>query len=107
MKLKFLMHTLLSLGCALAYSGSSYAEDLKKMQEQLNKQVLEQQFSVESEAGLSAYIADATKRGTPPKSEPSKYWRNGYTCADLRPYSWNDYRDCSYYHHYYGHYWAY
>jgi hypothetical protein len=80
------------------------ASDTQKM---LNDQVLAKPFSVEDEAKLNSYIEEATKRGTPPKSQPSKYWRQGYTCNDLRRYSWNDYRDCSYYHHYYGYYWPY
>ncbi len=85
----------------------AFADERSDMQKRLNEQVLEKPFSVESEANLNAYIEEATKRGTPPKSEPSKYWRRGYTCGDLRRYSWTDYRDCSYYHHYYGYYWPY
>lgn len=97
----------LALGLCLIQSSSVLADERSEMQKRLNEQVLDKSFSVESEANLNAYIEEATKRGTPPKSEPSKYWRNGYTCADLRRYSWTDYRDCSYYHHYYGYYWPY
>jgi hypothetical protein len=61
----------------------------------------------ESEANLNAYIEEATKSGTQPKAQPSKYWRKGYTCNDLKRYSWVDYRDCSYFYRYYGYYWPY
>ena len=91
----------------LAYSEAIFADQTVDIQKQLNQEVLGKEFGVESEANLNAYIQDATKRGLPPKSEPSKYWRQGYTCNDLRRYSWNDYRDCSYYYSYYGHYWRY
>lgn len=97
----------LILGLFLLEPISLMADERSDMQKRLNEQVLDKPFSVESEANLNAYIEEATKRGTPPRSEPSKYWRRGYTCADLRRYSWTDYRDCSYYHHYYGYYWPY
>lgn len=90
-----------------ASSPDSFADQRSEMQKRLNEQVMEKPFSVENEANLNAYIEEATKRGTPPRSEPSKYWRRGYTCGDLRRYSWYDYRDCSYYHRYYGYYWPY
>lgn len=83
------------------------ADQLSDIQQQLNAEVLGKQFSVESEAGLNAYIEEATKRGTPPKTQPSKYWRRGYSCSDLRRYSWTDYRDCSYFYRYYGYNWPY
>lgn len=85
----------------------TWADNMSDLQKQLNAQVMQKPFSVENEANLNAYIEEATKRGTPPKSQPSKYWRQGYTCADLRRYSWADYRDCSYYYHYHGYYWPY
>lgn len=92
---------------SIVWAGIANAESPADMQRRLNEQVLDKQFSVENEANLEAYIKDATERGTPPISTPSKHWQNGYTCGDLRRYSWNDYRDCSYYHRYYGHYWPY
>lgn len=78
-----------------------------ELQKSLNEQVLSNPFSVEDDSKLEAYIKDATERGKPPQSTPSKYWRRGYTCGDLRRYSWADYRDCSYYYRYYGRYWPY
>jgi hypothetical protein len=95
----------------LSYGGLTSADSLSdsqmEMQKKLNEQVLSQNFSVADEAKLESYIKDATERGTPPKTTPSRYWRNGYTCGNLRRYSWNDYRDCSYYYRYYGYYWPY
>jgi len=88
-------------------STNAFADEVSDMQKRLNEQVLGQSFSVESEANLNAYIEEATKRGIPPKTTPSKYWRRGYTCGDLRRYSWTDYRDCSYFYRYYGYYWPY
>jgi hypothetical protein len=99
--------SLAALSFLMITSVSALADERTEIQKRLNDQVLDKPFSVESEASLNAYIADATKRGLPPKSEPSKYWRQGYTCNDLRRYSWTDYRDCSYFHHYYGYYWPY
>lgn len=89
------------------HGATAIADERDEMQKQLNEQVFEKPFSVESEAALNAYIEEATKKGTPPNAQPSQYWRKGYTCGDLRRYSWNDYRDCSYYHRYYGRYWPY
>jgi hypothetical protein len=98
----------ISLLAVLSFSvPNSRAENISDLQKQLNDEVMQKSFSVENEANLNAYIEEATRKGQPPRTEPSKYWRKGYTCADLRRYSWTDYRDCSYYHHYYGYYWPY
>ncbi|PPD35691.1 MAG: hypothetical protein CTY19_01180 [Methylomonas sp.] len=91
----------------MVFSTLVSADERAEIQKRLNEQVLDKAFSVESEANLKSYIEDATKRGLPPKSEPSKYWRRGYTCGDLRRYSWNDYRDCRYFNSYYGYNWPY
>ncbi|MBS3965286.1 MAG: hypothetical protein KGZ80_12505 [Methylomonas sp.] len=96
----------LSLSMLLATTTVS-AESVADIQKRLNEEVLQKPFSAETEANLNAYIQEATKRGTPPKTEPSRFWRRGYTCADLRRHSWTDYRDCSYYHRFYGRYWPY
>lgn len=109
MKLYFSFHLLkkLTLLFIIFHAAGVMADERDELQKRLNEQVLEKSFSVESEVGLNAYIEDATKRGMPPKTQPSRYWRQGYTCGDLRRYSWNDYRDCRYYHSYYGRYWPY
>lgn len=98
---------MLVLLASVCHIPSIQADERAEIQKQLNEQVLGKSFNVENDANLDAYIQEATKRGTPPRTEPSKYWRKGYTCADLRRYSWTDYRDCSYYHSYYGYYWPY
>ncbi|MGY6276698.1 hypothetical protein [Methylomonas sp. MgM2] len=93
---------IMAIGCKIAS-----ADEVSDMQKRLNEEVMGKLFSVETEANLNAYIEEATKRGIPPKTTPSRYWRRGYTCGDLRRYSWSDYRDCSYFYRYYGYYWPY
>lgn len=104
MKMMFSIGLILGVSLISPLSLADKASDLQK---QFNDQVIQKPFSVENEANLNAYIEDATRRGLPPKSQPSKHWRKGYTCADLQRYSWTDYRDCSYYYHYHGYYWPY
>lgn len=102
------LYTLLlgyTLGYSNAWADAASEKSRIEIQKSLNEQVLSSPFSVEDDAKLEAYIKDATERGKPPRSTPSKYWRRGYTCRDLRRYSWLDYRDCSYYYRYYGRYW--
>ena len=83
------------------------AETPEELQKLLNEQVLGQSFSVEDSEKLEAYMSEAKKKGIAPVTTPSRFWRRGYTCADLRRYSWTDYRDCSYYYRYHGRYWPY
>lgn len=84
--------------------GGETTDEMKKMQEQLNDQVLSKPFSVADEAKVKAYIEDAKKRGEVPQPYAGKHWRPGYTCYDLRPYSYREYLSCRYYYSYYGHY---
>lgn len=86
---------------------AAQAETAEEIQQRFNEQILSQPFSVEDNAKLEAYMNEAQKKGIPPVATPSRFWRRGYTCADLRPYSWNDYRDCSYYYRFHGRYWPY
>jgi hypothetical protein len=95
------------IAISLLCSGVALADEQEDMQNRLNEMVMSQPFNVADNAKLEAYIEEATKKGTPPVSTPSRYWRRGYTCADLRRYSWNDYRDCSYFHRFNGYYWPY
>ncbi|MDO8844380.1 MAG: hypothetical protein Q7U98_11090 [Methylicorpusculum sp.] len=99
--------TISLMAISLLCCGAALADEQEDMQKRLNEMVKEQPFNVADNAKLEAYIEEATKNGTPPVSTPSKYWRRGYTCGDLRRYSWNDYRDCSYFHRYNGYYWPY
>ena len=80
------------------------SDDMKKMQEQLNNQVLSKPFSVADEAQVKSYIDDAQRRGEVPQAYKGKHWRPGYTCVDLRPYSYREYLACRYYYSYYGRY---
>jgi hypothetical protein len=84
--------------------GGETTDEMKKMQEQLNDQVLSKPFSVADEAKVKAYIEDAKKRGEVPQLYAGKHWRPGYTCYDLRRYSYREYLSCRYYYSYYGHY---
>ncbi|MGH8550716.1 MAG: hypothetical protein ACRERU_19370 [Methylococcales bacterium] len=97
----------IALVCLITGSPGVLADQISELQKRLNAEVLDKSFSVADDAKLNAYITEATKQATLPRSEPSRYWRRGYTCADLRGYSWTDYRDCSYYYRYYGYYWPY
>jgi hypothetical protein len=50
-----------------AVYGGELTNDMKKMQEQLNNQVLSKPFSVADEAQVKSYIADAQRRGEVPQ----------------------------------------
>jgi len=92
---------LLSAPLAIA----SDEDDMAEMQKRLNAEVMQKPFSVEDAAKVDAYVKDAMKKDLKPKQAAPKTWRPGYTCRDLWNYSYYDYRDCVYYHRYYGHYW--
>ena len=98
--------TLLVLAFAAPLS-SAFADDeddLAKMQQQLNAQVMQKPFTVEDTAKLDAYIKEGMKKNMKPKETPPTAWRPGWTCDNLM-YSYYDYRNCMYYYRYYGHYW--
>jgi hypothetical protein len=80
------------------------SEDMQQMQMRLNNEVLSKPFSVADEAQVKAYIEGAQKRGEVPQPYTGQHWRPGYTCIDLRSYSYQEYLSCRYYHAYYGHY---
>lgn len=80
------------------------AVDLEEMQKALNEQVMTKPFSVEEEAKINQYIEESTKNNRVPQEYTGTYWRPGYTCRDLRPFSYSEYRACRYYYHYYGRY---
>jgi hypothetical protein len=84
--------------------GGEMTDEMKKMQEQLNDQVLSKPFDVADEAKVKSYIEGAKRRGEVPQPYTGKHWRPGYTCYDLRPYSYREYLACRYYRSYYGHY---
>lgn len=103
---------LLSVGIAVAclaatlpVSAQTEAE-MRAMQQALNKQVLEQPFSVEDEAKIDAYVKEAMKKDLKPEvTKAPSYWQPGYTCANIYSYGWSAYRNCRYYLRYYGRYW--
>jgi hypothetical protein len=86
----------------IVYS-ADMTEDMQQMQKQLNNQVMSKPFSVADEAQVKAYIEGAQKRGEVPQPYTGQHWRPGYTCVALRPYSYQEYLSCRYYHAYYGH----
>lgn len=77
--------------------------DMAAMQQKLNAQVMANPFSVEDVEKIEAYVKDAMKQDLKPREKAPVNWRSGYTCANLHGYY--DYRDCIYYHRYYGRYW--
>ncbi len=82
------------------------ADDMAAYQAQLNAQVMEKPFSVEDEAKIDQYVKSAMQKDLKPDvSSKPQNWRPGYTCADVYHVSWRTYRNCRYYHRYYGRYW--
>lgn len=80
--------------------------DMAAYQARLNAEVMEKPFSVEDEAKIDAYVKSAMEKDLKPdiSSKPAN-WQPGYTCANVYGVSWYAYRNCRYYHRYYGHYW--
>jgi len=82
-------------------------EEMARMQKQLNQGVMEQPFLAEQPEKVDAYIKEAMKKNIKPPEYKGRNWRRGYTCRNLLRYSWYEYRNCRYYHHYYGRYYPY
>ena len=49
------------------------------------------------EQQVQAYIAQQKAAGVPPKPN-SAHWKPGYTCNDLKQYSFEEYKECRYYY---------
>ena len=79
-------------------------DEMAAMQRKLNAEVMEQPFLAEEPEKVNAYIKDALKKKLVPPPYSGTYWRPGYTCRNLLRYSWKEYRNCKYYHRYYGRY---
>ena len=80
------------------------------MQRQLNNQVMSAPFNAGDIDKAEEYAAGAKKQNIQPVARPPAYWAPGWTCANLTTYAYynyGDYRNCVYYHHYYGSYWRY
>ena len=93
----------------LAFSVPVFADDaedeaLRKMQEKLNAEVMEQPFMAARPEEVDKYIKEAQEKNLKPEEYKGKHWRTGYTCRNLLRYSWHEYRNCRYYHHYHGRY---
>jgi hypothetical protein len=98
----------IAIGIVLAASAGAVfsATEAEKieMQKRLNAEVLSKPFFAEEPEKVEAYIQEASKRKLKPPEYTGANWREGYTCRDLLRYSWHEYRDCAYYHRYYGRY---
>ncbi len=94
------------IGLCVVSIGLVSADDMADMQKQLNQETLAKPFSVPDEGEINKYIEQATKNNVKPVEYKGKHWKRGYTCADQYRYSrsYNAYRNCRYYHHYYGRY---
>lgn len=88
-----------------AFLQASEEDELAKMQQKLNAEVMEKPFSVADEKKIDAYIKDAMKKDLKPVAKAPKFWKPGYTCASIYSYGWSHYRSCRYYRSYYGRYW--
>ncbi len=79
-------------------------DDLAEMQKQLNAETINKPFLAEQPEKVDAYIKEAMKKNIKPVEYEGTHWRRGYTCHNLLRYSWHEYRNCRYYHSYYGRY---
>jgi len=91
-------------GASRPAAAQAQTEEMKRMQEQLNNQVMQAPFSVPDESKVKAYIEEQQKLGVVPPPYTGRYWRPGYTCYNLARYSSGEYLACRHYHHYYGYY---
>jgi hypothetical protein len=97
----------LALLC-LALTAPALAEtDLENAQREMNQETMSREFLAEQPEKVDAYIKEAQQKNLKPPEYTGTHWRAGYTCHDLLRYSWYEYRDCRWYHRYYGHYYAY
>lgn len=105
--LSFMLGIFLLSGITPAWADKAEDEEMARMQRQMNKEVMDKPFLAEEPEKVDAYIKEASKNHIKPLEYTGQHWRDGYTCHDLLRYSWTEYRDCSYYHHYHGHYYPY
>lgn len=105
--MRMLLTGVLLLSVVQVWAGQAEDNAMANMQSQLNKEVMEKPFFAEDPAKVDAYIKEASKNHIKPLEYTGPHWRAGYTCHDMLRYSWYEYRNCSYYHHYYGRYYPY
>ena len=103
--LRAILFSLLFIPAPMLFADS--ASDMAEMQKKLNQETLDKPFAVEDVAKIDTYINDAMKKDLKPKQTPPSGWQPGYTCDSYYTgrYNYYAYRDCQYYHHYYGRYW--
>ena len=80
----------------------------EEMQRKLNNEVMASPFNAGDVKKAQAYAEEAKKQNVAPVEQPPNYWVPGWTCANmtLYPYyQYGAYRNCVYYHYYYGRYW--
>lgn len=78
------------------------------MQRALNERTMAAAFNPGDVAKAQTWAEQARRVNVAPVTAPPAYWNPGWTCANLTAYPgyiYNDYRNCIYYHHYYGRYW--
>lgn len=105
-------HTPLRLALLLlplaASAGGEAEKSREDMQRALNEQVMATPFNPGDMKKAQAWAEEAKKQGVAPVAQAPNYWVPGWTCANLTVYPqyyYGDYRNCIYYHHYYGRYW--
>ena len=86
---------------------ASEQDDLEKMQQQLNQEVMSKEFLAEQPEKVDAYIKESMEKDLKPPEYTGRHWRRGYTCRDLLRYDWYEYRNCMYYYRYHGRYYPY
>lgn len=102
--LSMLSVAVLCSSVTLAWADKTDDEAMAQMQKQMNKEVMDKPFFAEESEKVDAYIKEASKKNIKPLEYTGPHWQTGYTCHDMLRYSWNEYRNCSYYYHYYGRY---
>lgn len=97
---------------SISFAGLAHAGGDDKaradMQRKLNESVMSSAFNAGDIKKAEAYAEEAKKANVQPVAQAPNYWAPGWTCSNLTSYQYyyyNDYRNCIYYHHYYGRYW--
>ena len=96
------------LASLAAHAADDGAAERARMQRALNEQVMSAPFNAGDIKKAEDYAEQAKKQGVLPVPRPPAYWAPGWTCSSLPAYVgyvYTDYRNCIYYHRYYGRYW--
>lgn len=99
-----------TLPILIFFSSVSFADDDARaaMQRELNATVMDAPFDPGDVNKAKAYADEAIKKKIKPVTTPPSYWQPGWNCGHLTRYHYyrySHYRNCVYYHRYYGHYW--